>query len=185
MLKNLGARMRELRKQKGLTLVEIAEKTGVAQATLSRIETGVMIGTIESHAKIAEVIGVGLPELYQDIDDRSSKTALVKEEDQKKGTIHSKNVKITLMTQQVGTKKISPLLIELAGNSETEKEKKERGVEKFVWVQEGSVKVKLEKEEFDLKSGDTFYFDASFPHQIVNEHSKPAKVFVAVSPAQI
>ena len=185
MLKNLGARMRQLRKQKGLTLVEIAEKTGVAQATLSRIETGVMIGTIESHAKIAEVIGVGLPELYQDMDDRSSKTAHVKDEDHKKAAVHSKNVKVTLLTQQVGSKKISPVLIELAGGAETEKEKKERGVEKFLWVQEGSVKIKLDKEEFDLKSGDTLYFDASFSHVIVNEAAKPAKVFVAISPAAL
>ncbi len=177
--------MRELRKQKGLTLVEIAEKTGVAQATLSRIETGVMIGTIESHAKIAEVIGVGLSELYQDIDDRASKTAYVNEEDQRKGTVHSKNVKITLLTQQAGDKKITPILIELGAGTETEKEKKERGIEKFIWVQEGSVKVKLEKEEFDLKSGDTFYFDASYPHQIVNENAKAAKVFVAISPSKI
>ncbi len=185
MLKNLGARMRELRKQKGLTLVEIAEKTGVAQATLSRIETGVMIGTIESHAKIAEVIGVGLPELYQDIDDRSAKTAVGKEDDLKKASTLSRNVRVTLLTQQVGNKKMTPLLIELGANAETEKEKKERGVEKFVWVQEGAVKVKLEKEEFDLKSGDTFYFDASYPHQIFNESAKAAKVFVAVSPAKI
>jgi len=185
MLKNLGARMRELRKQKGLTLVEIAEKTGVAQATLSRIETGVMIGTIESHAKIAEVIGVGLPELYQDIDDRAAKTTLGKEDELKKASTHSRNIRITLMTQQASAKKIIPLLIELGAGTETDKEKKERGVEKFVWVQEGSVKVKLEKEEFDLKSGDTFYFDASYPHQIINDSAKPAKVFIAVSPAKI
>lgn len=185
MLKNLGARMRELRKQKGLTLVEIAEKTGVAQATLSRIETGVMIGTIESHAKIAEVLGVGLPELYQDIDDRAGKTSLSKEEELKKTTTHSRNVKITLMTQQASSKKITPLLIELAPGSETEKEKKDRGVEKFLWVQEGSVKVKIDKEEFELKTQDTFYFDASYAHQIVNDTAKPARIFVAVSPSTI
>lgn len=177
--------MRQLRKQRGLTLVEIAEKTGVAQATLSRIETGVMIGTIESHAKIAEVIGVGLPELYQDMDDRGSKTAHTKEDEQKKTTVHSRNVKLTLLTQHISNKKITPLLIELGAGAETEKEKKERGVEKFVWVQEGSVKVKLDKELFDLKSGDTLYFDASLPHTIVNDGSKPALVFVAVSPAAI
>lgn len=185
MLKNLGARMRELRKQRGLTLVEIAEKTAVAQATLSRIETGVMIGTIESHAKIAEVLGVGLSELYQDIDDRAAKTALGKDEDLKKASTHSRNVRITLLTQQPGNKKLTPLLIELGSGTETEKEKKERGVEKFIWVQEGSVKVKLEKEEFDLKAGDTFYFDASYPHQITNESAKTAKVFVAISSSKI
>lgn len=185
MLQNLGARMRELRKRKGLTLVEIAEKTGVAQATLSRIETGVMIGTIESHAKIAEVIGVGLPELYQDMDDRTAKTSVGKEEELKKSSTLSRNVRVTLLTQQVGNKKMTPLLIDLAAGTETEKEKKERGVEKFVWVQAGTVKIKVEKEEFELKTGDTFYFDASYTHQIINEHAKPATVFVAVSPAKI
>ena len=70
MLKNLGQRIRTLRKEKGLTLVEISEKTGIAQATLSRIETGTMIGTVESHEKIAETLGIGLSELYTGVDRR-------------------------------------------------------------------------------------------------------------------
>lgn len=185
MLKNLGLRIRELRKKKGLTLVEIAEKTGVAQATLSRIETGTMIGTIESHAKIAECIGVGLHELYQELDERSAKVSHSKEDDLKKTTVHSRNVHITLLTQQTTSKKITPLLIELAPGTSTEKEKKERGTEKFVWVQEGSVKVLLEKEIFELKTQDTLYFDASLQHSISNESNKSAKVFVAVSHATI
>ena len=75
MLKNLGQRIRTLRKAKGLTLVEISEKTGVAQATLSRIETGTMVGTVECHEKIAETLGIGLAELYSGVDKRYEQIA--------------------------------------------------------------------------------------------------------------
>ena len=87
--------------------------------------------------------------------------------------------------QQVSNKKITPLLIELGAGTQTDKEKKSRGIEKFIWAQEGSVKIKVDKEEFELSAGDSFYFDASYPHQIINSSSKPAKIFVAVSPAEI
>ena len=48
----IGNKIRELRKKKEITLIEFSKMTGVAQATLSRIETGDMPGTIECHHKI-------------------------------------------------------------------------------------------------------------------------------------
>ena len=136
MFKSLGARIRELRKEKKLTLVEISKKTGVAQATLSRIETGSMIGTVESHQKIADVIGVSLAELYAATDPRLAKIDHFKQEDERKVTHHTKNIRV-------------------------------------------------EKEEYVLKSGETLYFDASLPHQITNPRSKTAKLLLTVSPSKI
>ena len=75
------------------------------------------------------------------------------------------------------------ILIDTAGIRK--RGKIERGVEKFLWVVEGHVKVKLETQEYDLKSQETLYFDASFPHQISNEGQKTARVFIAVSPSKI
>jgi transcriptional regulator with XRE-family HTH domain len=185
MLKNLGQRIRQLRKEKKLTLVEIAQKTGVAQATLSRIETGTMIGTVESHEKIAEVLGVGLAELYSGVDSRYEQIAHLAQEAERKITFQNKNVQVELLTREATKKKITPLLITLQGNSETAKEHLERGVEKFFFLIEGEVKVKIDKEEFILKSGETVYFDASLPHQILNEKQKIARVLAAVSPSKI
>lgn len=184
MLKNLGQRIRALRKEKNLTLVEISEKTGIAQATLSRIETGTMIGTVESHEKIAETLGIGLSELYTGVDRRYEQIShQVKEA--RAATHHTKDVHVEVLTQESSKKKITPLLLTLQGGGKTEKEHNERGVEKFVWVLDGHIKVKLESQEYDLKTQETLYFDASFPHQIVNEGQKAAKVFIAVSPSKI
>ena len=82
-------------------------------------------------------------------------------------------------------KKITPLLITLQGSSETQREHNERGVEKFVYLLDGEVKVKVDKDEFLLTPGETLYFDASLPHQIKNEKAKTARLLAAVSPSKI
>ncbi|MBI3317046.1 MAG: helix-turn-helix transcriptional regulator [Candidatus Omnitrophica bacterium] len=185
MLKNLGERIRQFRKQRGLTLVEISKRTGVAQATLSRIETGTMTGTVESHEKIAEAIGIGLAELYGTVDSRLDKTSVLKKDAEHKTSHLGKNVSVELLTTESSQKKITPLLITLQGKSQTPTEQTERGVEKFVYALEGEAKVNLEKDTFELKSGDSLYFDASIPHHIVNETAKTCRLIAAISPSKL
>lgn len=184
MLNNLGQRIRKLRKEKDLTLVEIAEKTGVAQATLSRIETGSMTGTIDSHEKIAEVLGIGLAELYTGVDGRYDEIHHTSAE-QRKVTHHSKNVHIELLTSESSKKKITPVLLTLETGSKTTSEKSERGVEKFLYVLSGSISASVDKETFVVKEGETLYFDASLAHQFINEEGKAAKVLLTISPSKI
>lgn len=185
MLKNLGQRIRALRKEKNLTLVEISQKTGVAQATLSRIETGTMIGTVECHEKIAESLGIGLAELYTGIDQRYEQVTHLAQKDSRTVTHHTKDVTVELLTQESSKKKITPMVLTLQGGGKTEKESQERGVEKFIWVLEGNVKIKLDTNEVVLKNQETLYFDASLPHQFLNEGQKTAKIFIAISPSKI
>lgn len=185
MLKNLGQKIRALRKEKNLTLVEIAEKTGIAQATLSRIETGTMIGTIESHEKIAEVLGIGLSELYTGVDGRHEQIALLSQTSERKVTALTKKVQLELLTQESSRKKITPLLLTLQPEGETAVEQQERGVEKFFYVLDGEVVVWVDQKSFILTIGETIYFDASLPHQIKNTKNKTAKVLLTVSPSKI
>jgi len=51
-----------------MTLRELSETSNVALASLSRIETGKMIGTIESHQSIASALGKNLSQLYSNTD---------------------------------------------------------------------------------------------------------------------
>lgn len=72
----IGNKIKELRKQRKLTLDKLAEMTGVAKATLSRIENGVVGGNIETVRKIAESLGVGLEDLYSSGERKAEKPGL-------------------------------------------------------------------------------------------------------------
>lgn len=63
----LGDRIHQLRKQKKLTLGELSESSRVALATISRIESNKMTGTVEAHYRIALALELTLSELYQDV----------------------------------------------------------------------------------------------------------------------
>ena len=181
----IGNRVRDLRKSKKITLIELSKQTGIAQATLSRIETGRMIGTVESHRKISEALGLALAELYGPLDRRYEEIQHAKTETPRKVVHQGRGCTIELLTQEVTKKKITPLLITLSGNARTTTEHSDRGVEKFVWVLDGDAEVTVEKENYPLKEGESLYFDASLPHRLINPKSKTAKLFVAVSPSKI
>lgn len=185
MLRNLGQRIRQLRKEKGITLVELSKKTGVAQATLSRIETGVMTGTLESHERIAEVIGIGLAELYTGVDSRYDEISHLAKNQPRVVTRQTKNIRMELLTQESSKKKITPILLTMENGSETQVESSDRGVEKFIFVLDGKITVKIDGHDFPLETEETLYFDASLPHQYINRDHLPSRLLITVSPSKI
>ncbi len=60
---NIGSKLKKLRKEKALTLHQISQMTGVAKATLSRIENGKVGGNFTTLKKIADALHVSLDEL--------------------------------------------------------------------------------------------------------------------------
>lgn len=62
--KLLGERIRELRKSKGFTQEQLAELVGVEPRHISRVEGGYSSPSIERLAKISEVLGVPIKELF-------------------------------------------------------------------------------------------------------------------------
>ena len=58
-------RIRELRESLGMTQTELSEKSGVARATIWKLETGDdEITTTKTLSKIAEALGVPVDELF-------------------------------------------------------------------------------------------------------------------------
>ncbi|ACQ79681.1 transcriptional regulator, XRE family [Beutenbergia cavernae DSM 12333] len=62
-LSAVGPRLRALRHERGLTLSELAERTGISTSTLSRLESGGRKPTLELLLPLARVHGVPLDDL--------------------------------------------------------------------------------------------------------------------------
>jgi transcriptional regulator with XRE-family HTH domain len=69
----LGEKLKALRKQKDLTLDKLSELSGVAKATLSRIENGITTGNLNTHLKICDALGFNLGELYKGLENAEEK----------------------------------------------------------------------------------------------------------------
>ena len=65
MKKTLGAMIAELRKQRGMTQLELAEKMGVTDKAVSKWERDLSCPDINSLPNLAEILGVSVDELMQ------------------------------------------------------------------------------------------------------------------------
>jgi transcriptional regulator with XRE-family HTH domain len=180
---NIGEKINQLRVARKITLMELAEKSGVAQATLSRIENGRMTGTVESHGRIAEALGVTLPELYADINILEKEIVLQKADDTANTLMHGEGGRGVILTKNVLRKKIMPALLEIQPGSATPLEQNSADTEKFIYCLEGKVDLMLsEAALYHLETGDSIYFNASLKHSLANKTDAPAKCLIVSSP---
>ncbi len=180
-MKGLGKQIRSIRREKNLTLVDVARRTGIDQATLSRIENGVMTGTVHSHVKIADVLGVALPDLYREamVQINNTREKLAK---RRMTTFASaQGVVAELLTSDISHKKMIPLLVKLKPNGRTETRNEAPGTECFLYVLKGSVDVIFGSDRQSLKAGEHIYFDSSVSHHFFNPVSAESTCLVLSS----
>ncbi len=182
---SIGARLRMLRKSQKITLVELSEATGVDIATISRIETGRMTGTLECHIKLATCLGAKITDVYAGIEEDRTKDAVTVQSIAARSDVYVHDTgrsSMTLLTSDILSKKIMPVMITIEARGRTNAEEAKVGTEKFLYVLEGQVEVVLGDRTYQLKKSSTLYCDASVAHYLHNTGDKQAKVLSVVTP---
>lgn len=179
---NVGNTINKLRKDRKMTLVELAEKSGVALATLSRMENGKMTGTLESHMKICEALGLTLPDLYKNLYTSKNMIDIHTKKSPAEVFIHDKKSSEEILASKVSNKKMMPVLIKINKGGKTHAEKARPGIEKFIYVVEGKVEANIGEEKYTLTKGDTLYFESLVPHFFKNLNDNESRLLCAISP---
>ena len=175
----IGPRLRVLRKEQRLTLAQLARASGVALATISRIDTGRMTGTLESHVQLARALNVTLPEMYAGLDEHAGRRRASVQTKAARTEVYAHaagKAALRMLTQDVLRKKMMPVLVEIAPGGRTQPEQVPRGTEKFLYVMDGAVEAVVGEERLPLKREETLYFDASVRHALRNHAPRPARL---------
>ena len=183
--KTIGQRLRALRKTQRITLVQLAKSSGVDAATISRIETGRMTGTLECHMKLARGLGVKLTELYAGIEEAQAKGAVAVQTPSRRTEVYVHQAgqsSMAMLTSEVLAKKLMPVLITIEPGGSTQKEEARVGTEKFIYVLEGKVEAAVGKDVHPLKRGSTLYLEASIPHVLRNVGAHVARCLAVTTP---
>ncbi len=181
----IGKRLQELRKIKGISLTELAQKSGVQIATLSRIEHLRMTGTLESHMDIAKALDVDITQLYVDIIKEEDKVSLQTSKSKTDLFVHSEKSSYEILTSKVLSKKMMPILLKIEPDGQTNKEQNQINTEKFIFVLDGSIEVIIEETSYTLGKSNTLYFDASLPHCFINKGKSTAKILCVGTPVSL
>lgn len=179
---HVGEIIHNLRKERKMTLLELSQKSGVALATLSRIENGRMTGTLESHMNISKALEITLPDLYKDLSLSKKEVELQTKETRTDVFVYDKKSSSEMLASKVLNKKMMPILMKIHKGGNTHKEETKIGVEKFIYVLDGKVEANIGDKIYNLTKGDTLYFESSIPHYFRNIGQGESRLICVISP---
>ncbi len=182
----LGERIRTLRKENRLSLEKLANKSGVALATLSRIENGKGSGTFRTHRRIAEAFGLPIAELYRGLQETEQEAALLEPtSDEAETFTYDEKASALILARQVASKQMLPQLIVLQPKGKTSLEQYPHRTERWLFVLEGVVTAMIGTRKYEIAKEGTLYFKGSIPHFFMNGAATTAKMICVTSPVSL
>jgi transcriptional regulator with XRE-family HTH domain len=176
----IGARIKDLRSSRGLTLDELAELSGVSRAMISRIERGESSATAQLLNRLCGGLGVTLSGLFARAEEAAS--PLSRRADQ-----------AVWRDPETGyvRRRVSPAatdgvldLVEVVlppGTNVTFDMPELRGADQLVLVMEGGLAMGLGEAVYDLTPGDCLHMRFETPHTFRNTTSEPVRYLIALA----
>ena len=185
MEKRIQKRIREYRKERGLTLRQLAEKAGCTPSYISQVEKELTLPSLSMVGRLAAALNIPVIDLFSDLSDADQSNWHLRKADRKIINYPDGKVSSQLLVTRIATKRMEPLIsaISPGGSSdETEEMTHPMGTEEFVLVIKGEINFNINDKEIRLREGDTLNFDGTLPHRWVNNGKKTAEVLFVFSP---
>ena len=180
----IAAKIKQLREGKGYTQADLAEKTGLSKALLSRIENNRSSPPIGTLAKIAQGLGVALSLFFAD-EEETPRHAVTRAAERREVVRRPGNIGFTYrsISGMKGPHVIDAFVIEHpAASRKIAHPLFDHPGEELLFVVKGEVNFTYGKETIHLLPGDTIHFDSSFPHKAQNAGEQETECLVIVVP---
>lgn len=174
----IGNRIKALRLLQGRTIEDLAETSDLSKSMISKIENNKAIPSVAALVKIASALGVSVSDILEAEETVSAE--FTSSEEAKKGVASTgKGYCIYPFASKYHKKKMQPFLF-TARKGEVKKHSVTHEGEEFIYVINGTLKVKIDNTEYEMKPGDSIYFNSLEPHGImpVSEEVVYLDVFV-------
>ena len=166
-----------MRLSKGLDQRTLAGRSGVRRSYISLIENGKKTAAVSTFALIADALGVGVGELFEDTENfRSRKIAVTRNiEAQPAAQKTSFGYTYKPLCSEKRNKIMDAFVVRLEPKSRQRYDFVHRG-EEFLYVLQGSLRLSYGDKMISLQQGDAAYFESSVPHKIEVNGTRTAYV---------
>lgn len=164
-LDQVGARLKRLRMQRGVTLTGLSAATGISKSTLSRLETGQRRPSLELLLPLAQAYRVPLEELVDAPEVGDPRIRLKP---------HKANGRTVVpLTRQPGGMQAWKIIIPI---SKADPDLKAHEGYEWLYVLSGRMRLLLGNHDLVLQAGEVAEFDTRVPHWFGSTGDEPAEV---------
>jgi len=172
---SLGGAIRERRLAGELTLVALAERSGLSQPFLSQVENGRATPSMDSLYRIASALGTTPQGLFGDHDDRVLAPAAARANDPAVRSIDTAGESLRRLLLPGS----APFhVIELVGLATDFLEEWHHDGFEALYVLAGPIEVEVDGEITELTTGDFFSYPSNLPHRYRSPLGRAARVLL-------
>jgi len=176
-LARISERIRDWRAEAGLTLQELADKSGLAASTIQKVETAQMVPSVAVLLKVARGLGRHASELVQDASVKVDVAHLPARDRQPIGL--DGRMQVERVSGDLTDPELELWRVTLHPGVSSGRGSLRYDGEGLVVCERGALRVKVGDEEYGLATGDSLHFKASIPHRWWNPGRKPARFLIA------
>lgn len=184
--KIVGEKIKSLRETKEISMAEMAERTGLAEEQINRIENNVDIPSLAPLIKIARALGVRLGTFLDDQDEMGA--VICRKQEETDSTISFSNnamdarthMKYQALAKSKSDRHMEPFIVDIEATNDTDFTLSSHEGEEFIYVMDGIIEVCHGKKKHIIKAGDTIYYDSIVPHHVHGYEGQAAKILAVV-----
>ncbi len=179
----IGAKVKQLRMDKNLTLKQLSEASGLSIGFLSQFERGLSSIALDSLEKLAEIMEVSLFDLLEKKPSASGNDPVCHHVDLLPTEISPEIYQYMLGTPDTDFILLPRIYLLLPfAEATTVSEPYVHEGEEFIYVLEGVVTVYLEENQYVLYPGDSIHILSTQPHNWMNRTNKIARILTVNTP---
>jgi transcriptional regulator with XRE-family HTH domain len=172
----LGARIRQLRKARGLTLVQLATATELSHPFLSQLERGLAQPSLGSLRRIALALETSPIELIAASEEPLASGTDIEVRRAGSGSVPEGFAAGAARMLSHGARPFHPM--EVSSDATSAAESFVHDEEEFLYVVEGNVLVELGGDIYPLASGDSVYYGGGVTHRWWSSDGSPFRLVV-------
>ncbi len=166
----VGKQIRDLRKAKGMTLIDLADSINRSVGYISQVERGVSTLSIPVLQSISDALEVNVTWFYHSEKKQNNDEIehIVRAESRRHLDFYGTGIHEELLSPRLSGEilMIKTTLDPLAKSDDTPRQRK--GKEEAGYIQSGKLELTLGKKHYSLKKGDSFSITGNDPHFIKN-----------------
>jgi transcriptional regulator with XRE-family HTH domain len=175
---NLGNRLRELRRQQGLSLRSLAEKSGLSANTLSLIENGKTSPSVATLQQVALALNVPITSFFEM--DVKSEPVIFTKSDARPGSPFAYGT-LEEMGSGLGNDGFQPFITNLNAHASSGPQPLTHDGSEFIFCLSGRIIYNVAGNEYTLEPGDSLMFASHMPHSWFNPQEEPVRMLMVLS----
>lgn len=173
----MALNLKQLRMQRGLTLEQLAQRSGLTRSYVSKVERSISTPSISSAMGLAEALEVSVERLFGQADGQESPVTISRGADTNK----DKESYLSLVAGLNPDRKMRAFVVRPGKKSGRGRPMTHHDGEELLYVLKGRIELRVGKDIHQLAPGDCVHFDSAMPHQLLSVGSVAASALVVIS----